>query len=232
MCFWWDNRVFPSDRHRLIWLIFALFAALVGSATAVPPVDVSDLVDLAKLTPPPLEEIRYATRYNFTGEALYPFPAAFLRREVATALDAVQRDLAGRGLGLKIYDGYRPLSVQQKMWDLVRDERYVSDPAKNSGRHTRGTAVDVTLVDKRGNELLMPTPFDDFTERAHRGASGIPKAAAAHSLLLEEVMVAHGFVPYPFEWWHFDFHDWEKCPPLDIPFDRLRSPAPSAPPTP
>ncbi len=88
---------------------------------------------LAHLEIPPLEEIRYATKYNFTGTKLYPFPIAFLRKEVAVALEQVQRYLADKGLGLKVWDGYRPMSVQQKMWDLIRDERYVSNPAKNSG---------------------------------------------------------------------------------------------------
>jgi D-alanyl-D-alanine dipeptidase len=100
---------------------------------------------------PPIEEIRYATKYNFSGELLYPFPAAFLHRDAAASLEKVQEYLARSGLGLKVWDGYRPLSVQQKMWDLIRDERYVSNPAKNQGRHTRGTAVPTAyrLVAKR-----------------------------------------------------------------------------------
>ena len=93
-------------------------------------------------------------------------------QDAARALQRVQRDLQKRGLGLKVWDAYRPLSVQQKMWNLIRDERYVSNPAKNKGRHTRGTAVDVTLIDKLGRELPMPSNFDDFSERAHREYRG------------------------------------------------------------
>jgi D-alanyl-D-alanine dipeptidase len=180
------------------------------------------LVDLRSTKAGLRFDIRYATQRNFTGRQLYPSPEAWLRHDAAAALLSVQRDLAGQGLGLKIFDAYRPLSVQWIMWNLIHDERYVSNPGKNAGRHTRGTAVDVTLVDSRGRELAMPTGFDDFTERAHRDAVGIPPPARRHSLLLAQAMVRRGFIPYPFEWWHFDYRDWEKQPPLDVPFTELR----------
>jgi len=181
-----------------------------------------NLVDVKSIYPALLEEIRYATTHNFTSYTLYPYPAAYVRREVAAALQAVQEELAVEGLGLKIYDGYRPLSVQVKMWEILPDERYVSDPHKSKGKHTRGTAVDVTLIDKLGNELKMPTPYDDFTERAHRmSAIKWTPEEKANSLKLEAVMVKHGFIPFPFEWWHFDYKDWESCPPLDISFQDL-----------
>jgi D-alanyl-D-alanine dipeptidase len=179
------------------------------------------LVDVKTIKPPLLEEIRYATRYNFTGEVLYSYPAAFVQRDVAAALQRVQTDLAKEGLGLKICDGYRPFSVQQRMWDLIRDERYVSNPAVNKGRHTRGTAVDVTLVDKMGNDQEMPSPFDDFTEAAHRDSKTMTATQRANMKKLEDVMVRHGFEPYPFEWWHFDFRDWKKYPVLNISFEAL-----------
>jgi D-alanyl-D-alanine dipeptidase len=178
-------------------------------------------VDLRTLGADWKYDIRYATRRNFTGEQLYPYSGAWLQRDAAQALLAVQRDLEREGLGLKIFDGYRPLHVQQKMWDLIRDERYVSNPAKNAGRHTRGTAVDVTLVDRRGRELPMPTAFDDFTETAHRAAQDVAPAARRNSLLMERVMARHGFEPYPYEWWHFDFKGWEAYPPLDVPLSGL-----------
>jgi zinc D-Ala-D-Ala dipeptidase len=137
----------------------------------------------------------------------------------------VQEYLARSGLGLKVWDGYRPLSVQQKMWDLIRDERYVSNPAKNQGRHTRGTAVDVTLVDKRGRELPMPTDFDDFTERAHSDWLGASTAQKDNRALLEAAMTRFGFEIYPYEWWHFDFHGWQSYPPLDRSFAEIVHPA-------
>lgn len=180
-----------------------------------------NLVSLLVVRPALLQEIPYATASNFTGKQLYPFPAVFIHKDLAEPLRKIQQELSRHGMGLKIYDGYRPLSVQQEMWDLIRDERYVSDPRKNRGRHTRGTAVDVTLVDRRGNALRMPTGFDDFTERAHRSSIQWTAEERANSRTLEAVMTKHGFVPYPYEWWHFDYKNWEKYPPLDISFGEL-----------
>jgi D-alanyl-D-alanine dipeptidase len=213
---------------RRFWLV--LLIAAVTAQAEPPPVVVRDpqapavreLVDLESLDAGFRFDLRYATPNNFVHATLYPVAKAYLARDAAKALVEVQQELTKEGLGLKIFDAYRPLSVQQRMWDLIHDDRYVSNPAINRGRHTRGTAVDLTLVDKDGNELPMPTPFDDFTERAHRGAAGIPEDAARNSKKLEEVMLKHGFFPYPFEWWHFDFRDWKKHPPLDVPLEELK----------
>lgn len=168
-------------------------------------------------------DIRYATTNNFTKRQLYPFPAAYLHADAYRALVRVNQQLQARGLALKIYDGYRPLSVQQRMWDLIRDERYVSNPAANRGRHTRGTAVDVTLVDQDGDELPMPSGFDDFSERAHRDYAGGTEEQRKNRALLERVMAANGFIPYPYEWWHFDLNNWEAYPVLDISFDEIEA---------
>lgn len=181
-----------------------------------------DLVDVATMKRPPLEEIRYATRCNFTGRQIYPFPAAYVRRELIPHLEAIQSDLAKQGLGLKIYDGYRPLPIQQKMWDLIHDERFVSNPAVNRGRHTRGTAVDVSLVDQHGDPLPMPSNFDEFSPRAAVLYPGGTEEQRRNRDLLQRVMTHHGFLSYPDEWWHFDFHGWEKYEPLGIDFLKLR----------
>lgn len=213
----------------LILLLPLLLLAFAPTAPAEPPVPVRDpqapaakeLVNLEKLNAGFLFDIRYATADNFTKSVLYPVARAYLHREAAEALVKVQKELATQGLGLKIYDAYRPLSIQKRMWDLIQDDRYVSNPALNAGRHTRGTAIDLTLVDQDGKDLPMPTPYDDFTPKAKRGAPGIPAEAAKNSKLLEAAMQKQGFHPYPFEWWHFDFRDWQKRPPLDIPLDQL-----------
>jgi D-alanyl-D-alanine dipeptidase len=117
---------------------------------------------------------------------------------------------------LKIFDGYRPLSVQRKMWAVFPQPGYVADP-KNGSRHNRGAAVDVTLVRLTdGTELRMPTPYDDFTERAHRDYMQLEEEAIRNRQLLEQIMTRHGFVGLPTEWWHFDFSDWQKYPLLDV----------------
>jgi len=178
-------------------------------------------VSLASLPIPPVIEIRYATPYNFTGKSLYPFPRPVLNKDAAEALARVQADLATQGFGLKVWDAYRPISIQQKMWDLIRDDHYVSDPAKNAGRHTRGTTVDVTLVDKSGRELVMPTDFDDFSEAAHADAK-TSESAAKHRAILQAAMTKAGFEIYPYEWWHFDLKDWKNYPPMDIGLDQIK----------
>lgn len=187
----------------------------------MPSASAGPLVSLQSVQPPCLGEVRYATHYNFTGRVLYPLPRLFLHADTARALASVQRELRRRGLGLKVWDAYRPLSVQRTMWNLIRDERYVSNPAKNMGRHTRGTAVDVTLVDKLGRELPMPSDFDDFSDRAHRDYRGGTPEQRRNRRTLEEVMGRHGFVGYPTEWWHFDLQEWESYPPLDVPIEAL-----------
>lgn len=226
-------RLWGMRPTRLLWITL-LSMLLVACAAAPKPVRNPEhpaarrLVNLRTVEPSLRFDVRYASTNNFTGQQLYPLPAVWLHEDVAHALVNVQRDLQKEGLGLKVFDGYRPYHVQQRMWDMIRDERYVSNPAKNAGRHTRGTAVDVTLVDLRGRELPMPTAFDDFTERAHRNASGTSPRARANSQKLERVMVRHGFIAYPYEWWHFDFQGWEQHPPLDVPLTHLFARNPEA----
>jgi zinc D-Ala-D-Ala dipeptidase len=190
-------------------------------APSPPPLVEHNLVNVGMIYPPLLQEIRYATACNFTGQVLYPFPTAFVHRNVAAALQRVQEDLRKERLCLKIFDGYRPISVQSKMWALVPDERYLSDPTGSRGKHTRGTAVDVTLVDHLGNELKMPTGYDDFSDKAHRFSRKWTPEERSNSLKLEAIMKKHGFIPFPFEWWHYDYAGWEAYPPLDISFESL-----------
>jgi zinc D-Ala-D-Ala dipeptidase len=166
-------------------------------------------------------DIRYATANNFTKMRLYEEARCFLRPATARKLSEVEEELRGSGLRLKLFDCYRPLSVQKKMWAIVPDDRYVADPAKGS-RHNRGAAVDLTIVREDSSELPMPTGYDDFTERAHRNYQGLPPDARENRALLERVMTKHGFVGLPTEWWHFDDADWEQYPVLDIDFAKLR----------
>jgi D-alanyl-D-alanine dipeptidase len=103
------------------------------------------------------------------------------------------------------------------MWEAVPQPGYVANPAKGS-RHNRGAAVDVTLIRLAdGSEVPMPTPFDDFTERAHRHYTNLPPEIIANRALLEGVLTRHGFVGLPTEWWHFDDRDWSQYPLLDVP---------------
>ncbi len=211
-------------RHRLV-LALCLAIASALAACRTPSANAGnakrpELVELIKVVPDIQLDIRYATTNNFTHHAVYPVARCFLIKKAALALKKVQADLRRQGLGLKVFDGYRPLSVQWKFWDLVPDSRYVADPHIGS-RHNRGYAVDVTLVDQNGKDLPMPTGYDDFSERAHRDYMNLPREAIRNRKLLERVMVKHGFVPFATEWWHFDFHGYENKPNLDVPLEDL-----------
>jgi D-alanyl-D-alanine dipeptidase len=174
------------------------------------------LVDLASLGIP--LDIRYATANNFMKKPLYPVAKAYLRAPVARALAAVNRELATRGLGIKVYDAYRPYRVTVAMWEPIKNPDFVADPAKGS-RHNRGAAVDLTLIDlESGAELPMPTGYDDFTERAAHAFNDLPADALANRALLRDVMVKHGFEPLPSEWWHYDFKGWEQFELMNVDF--------------
>ena len=180
------------------------------------------LVDLQQIVPDIQVDIRYATPDNFMKETLYPEARCLLRREVAVKLVRVQERLKTQDLSLKIFDAYRPLSVQKKMWAKFPLEGYVANPAKGSN-HNRGAAVDVTLVDKERKELPMPSPYDEFSERAHRDYAGGTGEERRNRKTLEETMQAEGFRGISTEWWHFDDVDAKKYPVLDLPFASVDS---------
>lgn len=178
------------------------------------------LVDIQKVNPHIRIEIRYATSNNFMKEALYPEARCLLRSEVAQKLSRVQANLEKQGLGLKIFDGYRPLSVQKKMWAKFPLDGYVANPAKGSN-HNRGAAVDLTLVGAEGHELPMPSPYDEFSERAHRDYLGGTPAETQNRKLLEDAMTQEGFHGISTEWWHFDDINCKSYPVLDLPFSSV-----------
>ena len=174
------------------------------------------LVDVARAVPNVRIDVRYATSNNFMHTPLYPIAKVFLRAPAARSLAEVQHDLAKENLGIKVFDGYRPYSITEKMWEPIRNADFVADPAKGS-RHNRGAAVDLTLIDLRtGEELAMPTPYDDFTPRARQDFNDLPPDAIANRAKLREVMTRHGFEPLPSEWWHFDYAGWQRFELMDI----------------
>jgi len=171
-------------------------------------------------------DVRYATPNNFMKQTLYPVAKAYLRAPAASALADVNRELAARGLAVKVFDAYRPYSITEKMWEPIKNPDFVADPAKGS-RHNRGAAVDLTLIDRAtGQELPMPTPYDDFTPRARNDFNDLPADALANRALLREMMTKHGFEPLPSEWWHYDFKGWERFELMDVPLEELNMSSP------
>lgn len=167
------------------------------------------LILLHDVIPDLLTDVRYATTNNFTGQVLYPSDTLWARKIVVDRLAAAQADAKRRGLQLKVYDAYRPLSIQKIMWSIVPDERYVADPAKGS-RHNRGCALDLTLCDSSGNELDMGTGYDEFTERSAATYVDLPEHILNNRRLLLTIMNEAGFDVLPSEWWHFDVRGWEQ----------------------
>lgn len=164
----------------------------------------ADLVRVCDHIPGVRQALAYATDNNFTGQPIYDFTDAYLRYGTVRKLAAVSAELAQQGLGILIWDGFRPVSAQQRLWDICPDPAYVSHPQTGKRNHCRGNAVDLTLVDlETGETLPMPTGFDDFSALADRDYSECDPEAAANALLLETVMESHGLVGYSAEWWHF-----------------------------
>jgi D-alanyl-D-alanine dipeptidase len=182
------------------------------------------MVELQSLLPGLRYDLRYATTNNFMQRRMYPPNTrhTFLRSPAAHALAAVQQELNSQGYGLKIFDAYRPYSVTVAFWELVKDERYVANPAKGSG-HNRGLAVDLTIINlKTGQELDMGTGFDNFTDSAHHSFVQLPQAVLQNRQLLKTMMEKHGFTLFETEWWHYFWPNNRDYEVLDIPFRQLQ----------
>ncbi|NTW48260.1 MAG: D-alanyl-D-alanine dipeptidase [Chlorobiales bacterium] len=199
-------------------IFISLFSATVAFAQPE-----QDLVEVRKINPSIRVELRYAASDNFTGKPIYENARCLLRRAVAERLSRVQKRLEKQGFGLKIWDAYRPVSAQEKLWKVTPPKRrlYVSNPAKGS-KHSRGAAVDLTLVDLKGNDLPMPTEYDAFTVRAQSNYSQLSKEVVQNRTTLHNAMKAEGFIPASGEWWHFSDPGWRKYPLLDLSFEAIR----------
>jgi D-alanyl-D-alanine dipeptidase len=184
----------------------------------------ADLVELTKLSKSIKLDIRYARSDNFTGRAVYPEARAFLQRDAAEALLRVHKRLRKEGLGLVIFDAYRPWSITKLFWETVPPEKrkFVADPAKGS-RHNRGCAVDLSIYDLRSGRLLpMPSDFDEFNEKASPNYTGGTSEQRANRDKLRRLMEAEGFTVNENEWWHFDYRDWKSYAIYDIPFSEIK----------
>lgn len=149
-------------------------------------------------------DIRYATKNNFVGEVLYDCPRCFLRPEAAFAVLAAHQELKKKGLGLKMFDCYRPRDVQWKLWEIFPQPGYVADPRKGS-IHNRGAAVDLTIVDSTGQQLNMGTAFDFFGPKANHTYTDFPDEILVNRQQLKQLMRKHGFSAIRSEWWHYNF---------------------------
>ncbi len=219
------------EMHRRARTAGALALALAVSCASLPDrppgeagrFRAADLAELTGIEPGIRTDVRYATAHNFVGRPVYRQARVFLQRPAAEAVARAHRALAEQGYGLLVFDGYRPWSVTRLFWQVTPSHLrgFVADPRKGS-RHNRGCAVDLTLFDlATGAEIEMPSPYDDFTDKAAQDYAGASAAQAAHRAILRQAMVHEGFLLYPSEWWHYDYEGWRQYPILDLPFEQL-----------
>ena len=181
------------------------------------------MVDIKQFIPCLVLDLRYATTNNFMQQQLYPaLNTTWLRKAATDSLAIVQKELKQKGLGLKIFDAYRPYSVTEKMWEPVKDDRYAADPKKGSG-HNRGIAVDLTIINlTTKEEFNMGTGFDNFTDSAHHAFTNLPEEVLQNRLFLKAIMEKHGFKALDTEWWHYYLPNTSDYELLDVPFNELR----------
>ncbi len=204
-----------------IFILLALFSPLIAQSSD------AELVQVKQIIPDLVLDIRYATINNFTGQKLYTTSEAYLALGAIKKLKLVQDSLKKitthngtnypQGLALKLYDGYRPRSVQYLMFEIVPNPIYVADPGTGSV-HNRGGAVDVSIVDRAtGQEIPMPTDFDFFGEQASHTYNNLPPNIIANRTLLFNMMTqVAGFISYTSEWWHYHYPPSTSYPLLDF----------------
>ena len=185
----------------------------------LPDPDDEDFVRIFDYIPTARVELAYATVNNFTGYRIYDFTDSYLRYGTIKKLVRVSEELAEQGIGLIIWDGFRPAAAQAKLWEICPDPTFVSHPVTGKRTHCRGNTVDVSLYDlETGEDLPVPTGYDNFTAYADRDYSDCSKDAAENARLLEQTMEKYGFTPYFAEWWHF-------ADTKDYPIDEFFNPA-------
>ena len=177
-----------------------------------------ELVDLSVIFPSLHIDLKYATADNITGAPIYREARFLLHTEAVTALAKSISIAQLAGLKLVVYDAYRPQQAQAVLWNACPDPQYVVDVAIGSN-HSRGTAIDVTLMDDRGNLLDMGAGFDEMHDRSHAWHPSVPPAAQRNRLLLNAIMFGGGFVGITSEWWHFELPDAARYPLLDDQID-------------
>jgi D-alanyl-D-alanine dipeptidase len=202
-----------KPRHSKTWTCLAVTLVsilILRDANAEGP-----LVDIQSVNPTIVVDLRYAGSNNFVRHPLYAQGTrALARPEVASALTEAQALLRRYQYGLKIWDAYRPVAVQTKLWEASRNSDYVANPEVGVGSlHSWGIAVDATLVDSWNRPVTMPSDFDDFTPAAMWRYTGSSFQILGHLRLLQYAMNRAGFWGMRTEWWHFTIKEWRKFLP-------------------
>lgn len=158
--------------------------------------------------------LAYATADNITGRKIYSNTVCALHPDAEQCLRKAVAHAQRAGFSLLIYDAYRPTQAQQRLWDFLPDDHYVTPPTKGSA-HTRGVAIDLSLVDKNGVALDMGTGFDDMSSLSHTDCQDLPEHIIQNRLLLLGIMLHAGFKEINYEWWHYQLPNAFEYPLLD-----------------
>lgn len=198
------------------WLVIGLFvsckSAYLDNKKSAVLLDVNNetddnaFVNLKNYSNDFVFDMKYATTDNFLKEKVYPCDECFLRVKTIKALLEANKVFLAKGYRIKLYDCYRPLAIQKKMWKIVPDANYVANPKKGS-IHNKGGAVDITLVDSLGVELNMGTTFDFFGEAAGHNYTNFSEEILANRKFLKEIMLQHNFKSFDSEWWHYNLNN-------------------------
>ena len=194
---------------------FVLFCSLFGMISCksqalsakmedrITPISDTTFVNLKDYSQDFAYDMKYATTDNFLKAKVYDCAKCFLRLKTVKALIEANKTFAKKGYKIKVFDCYRPLDIQRKMWEIVSNPEYVANPAKGS-IHNRGGAVDITLVDCKGKELDMGTPFDFFGKEASHNYTDISQEIKENRVLLKKIMTEANFNSFDSEWWHYN----------------------------
>ncbi|MCP2029031.1 D-alanyl-D-alanine dipeptidase [Flavobacterium sp. HSC-32F16] len=187
--------------------VFGINSAKAQNETYTEPVEhkIEDttFVNLKDYSKDFVYDMKYATEDNFLKAKVYDCAECLLRLKTVKALVAANKEFIKKGYKIKLYDCYRPLSIQKRMWEIVSNPKYVADPKKGS-IHNRGGAVDISLVDVNGKELEMGTAFDFFGPEAAHNYTNLSKKVLSNRKFLKKIMIENGFNSFDSEWWHYN----------------------------
>jgi D-alanyl-D-alanine dipeptidase len=188
----------------LCFFLVLCYANIVSSQIKYKETADSTFVNLKDYSNAFTYDMKYATADNFLKAKVYDCAECYLRLKTVRALIAANASFQKQGFKIKIFDCYRPLSIQKRMFKIVPNPTYVADPSKGSV-HNRGGAVDITLVDEKGNAVDFGTPFDFFGKEASHSYKKWSKRINSNRKFLRRIMEENGFQALDSEWWHYDF---------------------------
>ncbi len=213
----------PSIKLAVAFIILSVFSCLIYMPSVIgaqATVKNTDLVLVEDYSKEFAIDLKYATCDNFVKKTLYPSPTCILTKGTLNKLVKANELVMKQGYRIKIWDAYRPLSVQKIMWEATPNKNYVANPYRSGSKHNRGAAVDVTLVDKSGREVQMPTEFDNFTPKASPNYKGMSSEQRKNLDILSKAMKSAGFRAISTEWWHFEDTDFNKYKIQDVPLSK------------